>query len=93
MTAPTAPAAPTGPGTLASPAAGVPVPRTRSTPAWTPPDYLALALSRLRAAQPVESVTFTADCPSCGRDCQWSEQREDTRLIVAVTCSCTPQPR
>ena len=90
MNAPTAPAVA---GAQARAEQTVPAPRTRPTPAWTPPDYLALALSRLRAAQPVEAVTFTAACPSCGEECEWTNEREDTRLLVSVTCGCTRGPR
>ncbi len=95
MTAPTVP----GTGTLpsaedpAAPSASVPIPRTRPTPAWTPPDYLALALSRLRATQPVEAVSFTAPCPACGDNCEWAEEREDTRLLISLTCGCAAGPR
>ena len=78
---------------LYQPLPGVPAPRIRQISAWTPPDYLALALSRLRATQQTESITFTAQCPSCGSDCEWTEEREDTRLVVSVTCSCVVRPR
>ena len=42
---------------------------------------------RTRVAQP-DAVVFTAACPACGADCDWTEQREDTRMRTTVTCSC-----
>lgn len=58
-------------------------------PPWTPPDYMTLALSRLRStAPPVETVAFTALCPACGLECEWVEHREDTRCCVSVSCLC-----
>ena len=44
-------------------------------------------LLRARAAQP-DAVVFTAPCPACGADCDWTEQREDTRLRAVVSCPC-----
>jgi hypothetical protein len=43
--------------------------------------------SRTRVAQP-DAIVFTAACPACGADCDWTEQREDTRVRTAVGCSC-----
>ena len=43
--------------------------------------------ARTRVAQP-DAVVFTAPCPACGADCDWTEQREDTRVRTAVSCSC-----
>ena len=48
-----------------------------------------LARAMLRGAAPIESVQFTAPCPACGRDCEWLEERIDTRLRAVVTCSCS----
>lgn len=47
----------------------------------------AVPLLRARAAQP-DAVVFTAPCPACGADCDWTEQREDTRLRAVVSCPC-----
>jgi hypothetical protein len=59
------------------------------TPQWGPPDYMTLALSRLRGiVPPVETVPFTAACPACGNDCEWVEHREDTRMCVTIHCAC-----
>ena len=41
-----------------------------------------------RIAQP-DAVVFTAPCPACGADCDWTEQRDDTRLHASVSCSCS----
>ena len=49
---------------------------------------VALARARLRGVPAPDVVTFVASCPGCGRDAQWSEEREDTRLRIAVTCDC-----
>jgi hypothetical protein len=43
--------------------------------------------ARSRVAQ-LDAVVFTAACPACGADCDWTEQREDTRVRTAVGCSC-----
>ncbi|HVN12306.1 MAG TPA: hypothetical protein VMT69_09440 [Kineosporiaceae bacterium] len=43
---------------------------------------------RPRSGQP-DAVVFTAPCPACGVDCEWIEQREDTRLHAVVRCSCS----
>jgi hypothetical protein len=44
--------------------------------------------ARTRVAQ-ADAVVFTAPCPACGYDCDWTEQREDTRLRASVSCSCS----
>ena len=59
----------------------VPAPRHAPAARYSP------AAARARVAQP-DAVVFTAPCPACGADCDWTEQREDTRLTTAVTCSC-----
>jgi len=48
----------------------------------------ALAAARLRGAPAPDVVVFTATCPGCGRDAQWQEVREDTRLRATVHCDC-----
>ena len=47
-----------------------------------------LARGRLRGAVTLDVVTFTASCPACGRDAEWTEEREDTRLRARVACTC-----
>jgi hypothetical protein len=58
----------------------LPAPRPDSRPVGLPG-------ARTRVAQP-DAVVFTAPCPACGADCDWTEQREDTRLRTAVSCAC-----
>lgn len=60
---------------------GVPAPRHAPGGRWSTPGV------RTRVAQP-DAIVFTAPCPACGADCDWTEQREDTRLTTSVTCSC-----
>jgi hypothetical protein len=61
----------------------VPAPRPEPADAARP----GLPIVRSRAAQP-DAVVFTAPCPACGADCDWTEQREDTRLRAVVSCPC-----
>ena len=63
----------------------LPVPTPRPEPASGRPGLPAV---RARSAQP-DAVVFTASCPACGADCEWSEQREDTRLRTVVSCPCS----
>jgi hypothetical protein len=58
-------------------------PMTRS-----PLARLALGRARMRGPVPVDMITFRACCPACGRDCDWIQQREDTRLRSDPGCSC-----
>jgi len=58
----------------------LPAPRPEARPYGLPG-------ARARVAQP-DAVVFTAPCPACGADCDWTEQREDTRLRTSVGCSC-----
>jgi hypothetical protein len=62
---------------------GVPAPRPE--PADSP--RAGPAMVRSRATQQ-DAVVFTAPCPACGADCDWTEQREDTRLRTVVSCPC-----
>ena len=66
--------------------ARIPVPRTTAATALR--GRPATARMRPRVAPPVDVVVFTARCPACRRDCEWSERREDTRLLTAVSCRC-----
>ena len=49
---------------------------------------VALARARLRGVPAPDVVVFVATCPGCGKDAQWHEEREDTRLRVTITCDC-----
>jgi hypothetical protein len=62
---------------------GVPAPRPEPAASGRP----GLPVVWSRTAQP-DAVVFTAPCPACGADCDWTEQREDTRLHAVVTCPC-----
>ena len=64
------------------------VPAPRPAPSSEPAHRYPLPGVRARMAQP-DAVVFTAPCPACGADCDWTEQREDTRLRTTVACSCT----
>ncbi len=68
--------------------ARIPVPRT--TTAAPVRGRPVSARMRPRVAPPVDVVVFTARCPACRRDCEWSERREDTRLLTGVSCRCEP---
>lgn len=70
--------------------AGADVPLTGSSAASgrTESARVALARARLRGVPVPDVVTFVAGCPGCGRDAQWQEEREDTRLRVSITCDC-----
>jgi hypothetical protein len=52
------------------------------------PTRAGIPLARARVSQP-DAIVFTAPCPACGADCDWTEQREDTRLRAVVSCPCT----
>jgi hypothetical protein len=49
---------------------------------------MVLARASGRPEPVLDSVTFTAPCPGCGRDCTWKQQRQDTRVRSTVDCSC-----
>ncbi len=59
----------------------LPVQRTESA-------RVALARARLRGVPAPDVVVFTSACPGCGRDAEWHEEREDTRLRVSIACDC-----
>lgn len=65
----------------APPALPLPGPRTEAARA-------ALARARVRGVPQPDVVTFVARCPGCGRDAEWQEEREDTRLRATVRCDC-----
>lgn len=47
---------------------------------------------RLRAAIPIDVVVFTSACPACGGESTWTEEREDTRMRLAIDCPACPPP-
>ncbi len=61
-----------------------------STARALPSQFVPGARAGLRSRpSPPDTVLFTAACPACGEDCEWSEEREDTRLRALVTCPCS----
>jgi hypothetical protein len=51
---------------------------------------MALARARMRAVIPLDAVTFVAACPACGADCEWTQEREETRVRSYQNCPCRP---
>ncbi|MDQ1288481.1 MAG: hypothetical protein QG622_2046 [Actinomycetota bacterium] len=49
---------------------------------------LMLARARRRTALPVDVISFVAACPACGRDCEWTQTRQETRVRSTTDCSC-----
>jgi hypothetical protein len=78
--------APAGDGAQGAPAVPGPRPASGLLPAQLLPGSRA-GLGRSRPAPP-DTVVFTASCPACGLDCEWTEEREDTRLRAVVRCPC-----
>ena len=93
--APTEPAAGSVTGSASSepvsaePTGLIPAPRNAPVGGWQP-RFVPSARSRARTPVALDAVVFTAPCPGCGNDCEWLEQREDTRLRAQVHCSCVP---
>jgi len=54
----------------------------------TPLARMALARARLRAAVALDAVTFVAACPACGQDCEWLQERQDTKVRSTIRCAC-----
>ncbi len=50
---------------------------------------LVLGTPRGRGLPSIDVVGFTAACPACGRDVEWIEEREETRLRIIIECPCT----
>ncbi len=48
-----------------------------------------LARARHPGAAPGDVVTFVATCPGCGVLREWTEERDDTRVLVRIECTCT----
>jgi len=87
------------PGPLVPPSALLPPPALPALPAAAPAvapgaaerteaARAVLSRARLRGVPVNDVVVFVAACPGCGRDAQWQEEREDTRLRATVTCAC-----
>jgi hypothetical protein len=72
-----------GPAAILPPTPLLPLPAGRTESA-----RVALARARLRGVPAPDVVVFVAACPGCGRDVEWHEEREDTRLRVTVACDC-----
>jgi len=75
----------------AAPAPTALVPAQRAAPAHevdTPLARMALARARGRVESALDVVRFTAACPACGADCQWRQERQDTRLRSSTDCRC-----
>jgi hypothetical protein len=58
--------------------------------AASPLARMVLARVRLRAVMPLDVVAFGAACPSCGRDTEWVQERQDTRVRSTIRCTCRP---
>jgi hypothetical protein len=52
---------------------------------------MALARARMRVVVPIDVVTFVAACPACGADCEWIQEREETRVRSYQDCPCRPE--
>ena len=55
----------------------------------TPLARTALDRARMRAVIPLDIVTFVAACPACGQDCEWTQERQETRVRSRMNCPCT----
>jgi hypothetical protein len=51
---------------------------------------MALSRARMRAVIPMDVVTFVAPCPACGGTCEWTQERQETRVRSRTNCPCTP---
>ncbi|HEY6795567.1 MAG TPA: hypothetical protein VI248_12890 [Kineosporiaceae bacterium] len=84
------------PGDVPVPAArpasddGTPDAPSTSTGRQQAPAGIAMARARLRAVTPLDVVGFVAACPSCGRDSEWTQERQDTRVRSTIRCACLP---
>ena len=66
------------------------LPASVAYPRAVPSQFVPGARAGLRSRPSApDTVLFTAACPACGEDCEWSEEREDTRLRALVTCPCS----
>jgi hypothetical protein len=46
--------------------------------------------ARRRSALPIDQIMFSASCPACGVDREWTQTRDNTRLISSIGCDCGP---
>lgn len=60
--------------------------------AQSPLARMALARARMRAVIPLDVVSFVAACPACGDDCEWTQERHETRVRSTTNCPCGPTP-
>jgi hypothetical protein len=69
-----------------------PQPYRSATVAATRPDTpltrMVLARARTRGGLPIDTVTFEAGCPGCGRYRNWTQSRDDTQVISSIDCDC-----
>jgi hypothetical protein len=54
----------------------------------TPLARMVLARARARTPIALDVVTFTAACPGCGQDCEWVQERQDTKIRSTMNCPC-----
>jgi hypothetical protein len=59
-----------------------------STTAGTPGARSTDFPPRRRGLPHTSAVVFVAACPACGADCEWREERHETRLHTLVGCTC-----
>lgn len=57
----------------------------------TPPAVPAETLT-LRIASAAFAVTYTAACPACGEDAQWTGQQRNQGAAITVDCPCWMAP-
>lgn len=85
-------APPAGGADAAGKANGRPLPEAEAFP--VPPGMAARMVlaggPRVRPLPALDVVRFRAPCPACGHDCDWIEEREDTRLRITLNCQCAP---
>lgn len=74
----------------ALPAAGVDATTATSATSATSAQRIPVPRLRLRAALPIDVVTFHSACPSCGNESVWTEEREDTRMLLRIDCAHCP---
>jgi hypothetical protein len=68
----------------------VPMQHSAQPHVLSPLARMALARARMRTVIPLDVVTFTAACPACGADCEWTQEREETQVRSYQNCRCTP---
>lgn len=59
-------------------------------PISSPLARMALTRARMRTVIPLDVISFVAACPACGHDCEWTQERQETRTRSQLNCPCTP---